>query len=143
MGGFEVVLILVGLVAINLFNKASAAGHLITFPGRITSLSFDGVSATVLLQNTSNSDLTINSLAGNAYADSTLIGNISSFQPTMVPANGQVELPFTVRFMALNLVNEIINAIQSGSFNKPITIQGFVNGSGVQVPLDITYQLNV
>lgn len=144
MGVFEAVALLAGLAGLYLWNLSRAASNLIYLPGSITGFNLlpPIVYLEILIQNTSNVDFTINSMAANVTCDGTLVGNVSEFVPILIPANSQGAIPITLTFMPLGLVNEIIEII-SGSANgfKNIEIKGSVNANGIQQAFLIPYKI--
>lgn len=137
-------LLLIGAAAYVWMQKRSAA-NLVFFPGSITNIGFQGITpvltATLQVQNTSNVDFVISSMAANVYVNNTLIGNVSSFTPTPIPRNSQQLLVMNVQLQLIGLVDDIINAFTGGSMQQNIVVDGFVNGNNVQVPLNITYKI--
>lgn len=145
MGVIEVMVALGGLVALYFYNQVNAAGHLVFFPGSITGLAFEGstpvVDATILIQNTSNVDFTFNSVAGNAYSDGILVGNASSFTPTLIASNSEGELHIKFRLLPLGIANDIISAITNGSIKRRLSLDGSVNANGNLVGLKLEFQI--
>lgn len=133
------------LVGIYFYKQKQAAGNLIFFPGNITGMAFEGstpvADLTLQIQNTSNVDIDINSLAGNVFANGIRVGNISNFSPVRVGKNSQALLPIKVQFDLLGSVNEIILSFQTGHFNQELTVEGFVNAGSVQVPIHLTFKV--
>lgn len=145
MGGLEALLLMGGMAALYAWNTSRSAANLNYFPGNITNMGFSGINAVataqLIIQNTSNVDFTINSVAGNAFTDNTLIGNIENFQPVVIPGNSQAAVPLNITLLSISLIDQIISAFQNGFQKKQIKIQGTFNANGVQLPLDITYQV--
>ena len=145
MGTGDAVLIIGGVAALYFYNKARAAGRLLFYPGDVVGMYFDGpvpvAELELVVQNTSNSSLQLNSLAGNVFANGTMVGNISSFNPVNIPGNSQGSITLTIRFMLLGIVNDIIRAFQTGNFAQDILIQGNVNAEGIPVPLALNYKI--
>lgn len=143
MGGLNAILLLAAGFGIWFFTQARAGGNLLFFPGNITGISLSGINpiaqVELLIQNTSNVQFEIRSLAANATSNNTLIGNVANFTPVIVPANSQVVYALTIRFLTLSLLDDIINAINTGSIRREIKISGTANANGQQVPIDITY----
>ena len=133
--------LVLGAAAVGLYfwQKVRALGNLIFSPGQPTAMVFDGsvpvMSFTVIVQNTSNQNLIFNSFAGNAFANSTFVGNVAMFQPVQVPANGQAIAVLHIRFRLLGIVQNIITAFQTKQFQQNMEIEGFANANGIQAPI--------
>lgn len=143
MGGLEALLLIGAAVGLYFWNQQHAAGALLYHPGNILNLSLSGINpvATVelIVQNPSNVDFTINSLAANVFTDNTYIGNVANFAPVVIPRNTQQSIPLTIEFFSLGLIDQIINAFQTGFQKKTIQLQGTVNANGFQQPLDLPF----
>lgn len=139
------VLGIAALVGAYFYKQKEAAGHLLFFPGNITAMYFDNATPvaelTIQVQNTSNSNINLYSLAGQVYANGTLIGNISNFSGVTITANSSVLLPITVQFSILGAVNDLIRSFQTGQFRQDISIEGYVNAANFQVPLKLTFKI--
>jgi LEA14-like dessication related protein len=135
----------VGLVAAVLWSKARAAGTLIFQPGRVQNLYFDGVSPVIQLslvvQNTSSSGFTLESLAGNILSDGYIIGNFSNFQPIHINANSETVVPISIRLGMIGLVQDLITSFTTGDFTKRVTLQGFVNAGFVRAPINVSFEI--
>lgn len=142
----EVLLIGGLLVGIYFYKQKQAAGNLIFFPGNITGMAFEGATPTadltLQIQNTSNSDIDILSVAGNVFANGMRIGNVSNFTPVRLGRNSQTLLPIKVQFDLVGAVNEIIRAFQTGHYTQVLTVEGFVNAGGVQVPVSLVFKVS-
>lgn len=145
MGLYLPLLIIGGGILLYFNAQKSAAGHLIFFPGTITGMEWEDGSpvayVTIIVQNTSNATLNLNSIAANVFANNILIGNISKFQPAVIPGNSQVAIPVKLTFFLLGAVNDIISSFQLGHFSQSLVIDGRVNVGGVQADLNLTYKV--
>jgi hypothetical protein len=145
MGVFEAVVLVAGVTGLYLWNLARAASNLTYFPGEITGFSLSGfspvITADLIVQNTSNVEFTINSLAGNVLSDGTIIGNLSNFTPVRIPANSQGVIPLTFTLQPLGVVNDIIQIITGGSGQRNLMVQGSVNANGMQQPFSVPYNV--
>lgn len=141
----EALLLIGGGAALWLLTKSNAAQRLVFYPGTIQGMAFEDFTPMayldIIVQNTSNADLTVNSIAGSAYANGYLVGNISNFQGVTIRRNSESRLPVTVRFSLIGIVNDLINAWQTGSFRQDIIIQGTANAEGFGVPLDLKFSI--
>lgn len=134
-------------IALGLVNKVNAAITLIFFPGNVQGISFQGINPvltfSVIVQNTSNVDVTINSIAGNVLSNTELIGNVSTFVPVYLRANSQNVVTLTSQLSALGVVNDLIRTISTGSFSQDIQFTGFANVSGYQMPINVSYNVGL
>ena len=142
--------ILLGLVAFlgfSAWKKINAAGHLVISQGHVVGIDFIGTTPVLdtelVVQNTSNQDLLLNSVAGNVYSGSELVGNISSFVPITVAGNSQTTIPITATLRILGIVNDIIKAFQEKTGSQQVQIKGYANVSSFQVPIDITFSVGL
>lgn len=142
-------LILLGLFALGfaLWRKFTALGHIVVSPGSVKSMDFVGSTPvlvlSVILQNTSRESILVTSFAANAYSENTLIGNVSSFTPVVIPDSGSIEVDLTLVLQPINLVNTIISAFQYKNFQKTVRLEGYANISGLQVPVDLSFTIGV
>lgn len=141
----EVLLVGALVLGIYFYKQKQAAGNLIFFPGTITAMAFEGstptADLTLQIQNTSNVDIDILSMAGNVFANGIRVGNISNFSPVRISRNSQTLLPVKVQFDLLGAVNEIIRSFQTGQFNQELKVEGFVNAGSVQVPVSLVFKV--
>ena len=137
--------IMVAAGGLYLWNLGRAATNLVYIPGNITGLSLAGltpqVTATLVVQNTSNLEFTINSLAANVLSNGTQIGYISSFTPVVIQANSETRVPITMTLQPIGLVNEITSIITGGVGTREIVVDGSINANGIQAPLSIEYKI--
>jgi hypothetical protein len=136
-------LLIGGAVGVYYLTRAKAAGRLNFYPGQVQGMAFDGFTPMAYLdfivQNTSNADIAVNSIAGNAYSNGYLIGNISNFQGVVVSGNAETVVPVTVRLNLLGVVNDLMNAWQTGNFKQEIVINGRANAEGFSVPINLKF----
>jgi LEA14-like dessication related protein len=147
MDGLSALLLIGAAVGLYVWNTQHAAGALLYRPGNVTNMAFTGINTVatmqLIVQNPSNVTFTINSVAANAFADNTLIGNVSSFTPTVIPGNSQQAVPLTIELFSIGIVDQIINSFQNGFQQKQIHLQGTVNANGYQQPLDLQYTVGL
>jgi hypothetical protein len=140
-------LIFGGVLAYSLFMKGKALGNLNFYPGAAKGISFDGTTPMMqvglITQNTSGQKIVLHSVAGNVYANQYLIGNVGYFLPQTINPNSQGVLWLTIRFGLVGVIQDIITAIQSGTFNQDLEFQGYANVDNYQVPLKLTYKLGI
>lgn len=132
---------LLGVAAFVIWSKVRAIANLIFSPGSITGVDIVGtvpfIYFTVYVQNTASTGVTVDSFAGNIWANGQLIGNISNFSPVYLAPNQQTSVPITAQLGFLGIVNEIISAFTTNSSRQQIEVKGYANGAGFQVPLNI------
>lgn len=138
------ILLTLGLVGgYFLYRKYNAAGNLTFVPGTITEVgTVDGepyADFTIIAQNTSNTDLQLNSLAANVYANGSLIGNVQNFSGVVVPGNSSTPIPMTMTMFALGIVNDIFRAFQNQTTAQVVEIDGTANVNSFQVPVKLNY----
>lgn len=128
-------------------RKSVAAGNLVFTPGPITDIGMTGSNPTITLQviaqNTSNTDLLLNSFAGNLYSNGTLIGNVSNFTGAIIAGNSQSPIPLTLTLLPLGVVNDLINAFQNKSAVQNLDLEAQANVNGFQVAVPLKFSLNV
>lgn len=140
------------LILYNLFSRRMAAGTLNFLPGPVKSFRIDGatpiITVGLLVQNTSNQNYTINSLAGTVYTNSNgknwIIGNVSSFVPQVITQNSQSLLFVDLRLMLIGVVSDMINYLSVGDqFSQDISLNAIANVSGLQVPFNFNYKVAI
>jgi hypothetical protein len=145
MTGLEALLLLGGGALLYIGNQARSVANLNFFADDISAMTFEGVNPVayldLLVQNTSNVNISLNSLSGSVYVDNTLVGNVSNFTPVVSMGNSEAIMQVKVRLMALGLVNEMIQSFQYKNFSKKIDLRATVNANGVQLPITLTFQL--
>lgn len=146
MKASPVILSAAAIIALNLISKGTAAKSLNFYPGQIKGLQFDGATPIItlglLVQNTSNQNILFRSFAGNIYANGFLVGNVSTYQPTTIPNNSQMDYNLTVRLSPLGIVNELISIIQGNNPRSMVLeLQATANIDVVRVPVVIKYSV--
>jgi len=136
-----------GLIAYSLLRKSAALGTLNFFPAGVRDLSFDGVTPVITIglaaQNTSNQNFTMNSIAGNVFANNYFVGNVSSFEPLTIPANKQTIIPIKIRLSLIGIVNDIIRAFQTNNISQVLELESFANVDNLQVPINLKYKVGL
>lgn len=147
MDGLSALLLIGAAAGLYFWNQIHAAGNLQYKPGNVTGIDFSltNTVATVdlIVQNTSNVDFTINSLAANAYTDGTLVGNVSDFMPVMIAGNSQGAIPLIIELYNISLVDQIISAFQNKFQKKELKLEGTVNANGFQTPFQLIYTVGL
>lgn len=80
-------------------------------------------------------------MAGNAYSNGFLVGNIGSFIPQDIPANSQRILQITIRLALIGVVNDLVDAFRYKNFTQALDLQMHANIDNLQVPINIKYQV--
>lgn len=128
-----------------LMRKATAAGNLVFSPGSISDVGLAGSNPqmilTIIAQNTSNTDLLLNSFAGNLFSNGTLIGNVGNFSQINVPANQATAIPLTVQLFPLGIVTDLITAFQQGSLRQNIVLDALANVNSFQAAVKLNYAI--
>lgn len=140
-----------GAVGLYLLLKARTIGNLVFSGGQIQSIRFDGVTpiieVAIVVQNTSAMGVTVQSMAGNVFTsdggNSTLIGNVSFFQPVNIAGNSPSVIVFNVRARVLGIMNDVITAFQTKNFTKQLDFQCMANVGGLQVPVNFKIPVGV
>lgn len=134
-----------GLLMFSLVSKAQQIGRLIFYPGKVKSIDMLNLSMSIelIVQNTNSSQLYVQSFAGNLFSNSYLIGNVSSFQQIMIPGNSQRIFIVNVKLQPLGVVNDIINAFQTGSFTQFLKLDASANVDGVQLPVQLEFKVGL
>lgn len=132
--------------ALYLGNIAWSVHNLAFYPGNVTNLGFDSgspeASAELIVQNTSNAQITIYSLTASVTLNGDMVGNIYNFTPVNINPNSQTAIPITIRFLMLGVISQLIDTLNAGLHPETLVISGSCNANGVQVPLPtLTYQL--
>ena len=127
------------------YSQKKAIGLLNYFISGVA-ISFDGVTPIMRLsigvQNVSNESFLIKSFVGNLVSNGSVIGNVSSFVPVNIPPASQVNYDVYVRMSLIGVVQDIVNLIQKKSgVAQTVTLQGYVNASGLIAPVDLTYKI--
>lgn len=133
------------ILAYLLFSKVHAGGNLNFYPDKVTDISVSSGNPimTVLLrvQNTSGQNFTVNSIAGNVYANQYLIGNAENFQPVQIHPNSQALLPVRLRLNWFGIVNDIINAFEGGPFKQVVEFEATANVDNLQIPVNVVFNI--
>lgn len=135
-----ILLSIAGVVVYSLLRKGGGIKNLRFFPGAIKKITWNGtmpvLEFSLGVQNTSNQSFTIKSVAGNIYANGTYIGNVGAFSPQNVAPNSQAMVTLLFRLQLTGVVNNIIDAINSGTFKQTLKMDLIVNVDNLQVPVN-------
>ena len=108
---------------------------------------FEGVtpvmSFQVIAQNSSSLSVSVDSLAGNLFSKGLLIGNVFSLLPIKIAGNSRGYVNVEARFFILGIANDIIASFQNRDFVQSITFEGFANVEGVQVPINLSFNVGL
>lgn len=121
--------------------------------GATTQYVFNGIvfnsptnwTVSILVQNVSNANVKLNSMAATASVNGTSIGNVSFFpsQPLIVNANSQINIPVSFSPSILGVTADILSAITEGTTVFDFEISGNANVDGIVVPFDIESNVNM
>lgn len=92
------------------------------------------------MQNTSNQSFTLQSLAGNIYANNILVGNVAMFDAVQIEANSQGNLRLRASLLLIGVLQTIIDALD-GIKKQKIDLVARANVDNLQLPIDITYEI--
>ncbi len=130
-----------------LWRKYNAIKNLIFAFGNVSSLDLVGTTPvltfTIIAQNTSTTDIQVNSFAGNLYANNLLVGNVSNFTPVIIAANSNTAIPVQAQLGLIGIVNDIITAFQTKNAVQNLHIDGAINVLGQQVPIKMDFAVGV
>lgn len=134
------------IVAFSAFQKVNASGSLNFYPASINQITFDGMTPVanigLAIQNPSNQQFVIHSIAGNVYANDYLIGNVSSYINQTIKANSQAVYNLNIRFSILGIVNDIIRSFENKSgINQILELQANINVDNFTIPLKVKYKV--
>lgn len=116
----------------------------------IQTVSFQGLTSgriVMMVQNPSNTNVTLNSMAGTITANGVQIGNISNFQGGVsIPANSQQTVTIFVSLSLTGVVSELFSALTqpTGQNQIDFLITGNANiNGGIIVPFNIDQTVTV
>jgi hypothetical protein len=128
-----------------LIRKQNAAGTLNFYPSTVKDLYIENARPVIVLglaaQNTSNQSFTINSFAGNLYANGYLVGNVSNFTTQTIERNKETIIELTVRMGVLGVVNNIIQAWNNGTAAQQLELDAYINVDNLQVHKVLKYSI--
>lgn len=133
------IFVAVKLVTANVINRLNfiVTGVQLGFQGTTPQVTIQ-----IAIQNPTSSSFTINSIVGNVFLNGQFIGNVSSFQTTAIPPNGQVTLPVNVLLNVAQVIADVIHIIDgSAGIQAMIEIQATANIDNLAFPLDVSYKL--
>lgn len=94
------------------------------------------------IQNPSNQQFVVRSIVGQLQANGENIGNVSTFQATVINPNSEAILPVYVRLNPIGIVTDIIALIQGGGgISQTIRLKGTANVNNTLAPIDVTYKI--
>lgn len=147
MSKAAILLLPAGVIAYALLSKAKGLKNANFYPDSVHSLDMSNgtvyMNVGVLVQNTSTQKIVIRSIAGNVNANGYLVGNASNFSPYALNPNSQGVMYIQIRFGALGIVQDIVNAFQTKNFTQLLSFDGFANIDGYQVPVSLTYKIGL
>jgi hypothetical protein len=144
--GTTVLLVGGALIAFNLLNKAGTAKALVFFPDQVKG-TLDPASNPILnvrlsVQNPTSQGFTIRAITANLYANTSLVGNVSSFQQVTIKPLSTSYIDLVIKVSMLGVATDLYNAITGGfSFSQKVLLAGSANVDGLNIPLNIFYKI--
>lgn len=97
---------------------------------------------TLTAQNVSDASITINAMTGNILINGNQLATIATtsipgWQPIVIPARGQANIPINVSPDLLSLPADIQQLINNGGQTIDFTVQGDINASGFVLPFTL------
>lgn len=133
------------LLGLGAMAQKRAAGFISYFL-RNLAIAFEGATPilrlTVAVQNPTNQEFVIKSIAGFVYADTEKIGTISMFETVIVRANSSQDLNLFVRLNASAVASDLIALISRGSgIPQKVEVKAIVNANGFVSDMTLTYNV--
>jgi LEA14-like dessication related protein len=127
-----------GYLVIRYFGNLGVAVNTISFILKTVNIkAVNNIQVILTVQNVSNANLTINSMAGDIMLNGEQFASISDFTQRMVPGNSAIDIPINVRPNYSNLPSYITSML-NGQKNFDFTIQGNANVNGLVFPFSLT-----
>lgn len=134
------VLLLAGaaFVAWEAFHAVEAVNDInVVFSG-VDIKNLNNIVVKIIVQNVTNTGITVNSMTGNLFLDGNQIASLSDFTPRDVVPNGQTEIDVTVSPSWLSLPGNIMSLISQTGNILNFEAVGHVNVAGLPVlPFDL------
>lgn len=135
------------MLGYSLIRKETALKTLNFSQAGVHDFEFDGLTPVFVLglgiQNTSNQSFTLNSIAGNVYANGYYVGNVAHFTPQTIKSNWQGILLLDARMSLLGIVNDLIKAYQNRNFTQKINLKATANIDRLQVSINEDYVIGL
>jgi LEA14-like dessication related protein len=132
-----------GFGAWYLFNHAQSAANLQIDLSDAGITNINDITIDLLMSNTGNAPVQINSLAADVTVNGDLIASVSDFTGLTIPANSQKTATVHAKPNILQLPTAIRDLVNSNTNNYVFNLKGNVNLNGAQLPIDITKQITV
>lgn len=128
-----------------MFRKGAALGTLNFYAGAVSNLTFENsrpvFTLGLVVQNTSNQSFTINSVAGDLYANNNEVGNVSGFITQHINANSETTIYLKIRMNLLSIVNNLVTAFTTGNIKQQVKLEAMANIDSLQVPINLSYTI--
>lgn len=128
----------------SLFRKGAALGNLHFFPYNIKNVRMQGLTPIITMglaiQNPNNQSFTLKNIFGELYANGYLIGNVSVSYPQTIAANSEQIVYIEARMLLISIVNDILNAIKTGTWSQTLELEATANVDNLVIPLNIKYK---
>lgn len=92
------------------------------------------------IQNPNNQSFTLKNIFGELYANGYLIGNVSVSYPQTIAANSEQIVYIEARMLLISIVNDILNAIKTGTWSQTLELEATANVDNLVIPLNIKYK---
>lgn len=123
------------------FRKAKAAT---TLNIKLRTIKLQPISqAAISLEiiNPTNASVNFTSIVADLIINDFALGTLNYQKPTMIPANGSINVDLRIKINPLESLTFIANLFKNRSKNNLIKISGNVSGEGVVVPINIEQNL--
>lgn len=95
-----------------------------------------------VIQNPSDSDLSLKAVAGDVYLNGSYIGNASSFNIPTIKGGTQQPVTISVRLQIAQIASQLLDLVTGKTGLKgEIRFAGTATGEGVNIPVDLTYKI--
>lgn len=134
-----------GVYLFTRLSKASAVQNLV-FRLSNVKIGWEGISPTleltIMVGNTSNTEFTVNALAGSIYVNNYPAGAVQSFTKTVVAATSESPFKLKIKVGLAGIGKQIIDIIQGkAAIAADIRFVGTTNVDGLIFPLDVSYKI--
>jgi hypothetical protein len=91
-----------------------------------------------LIQNVSNTAAQLNALSGTVSINNNVVGNLSNFTPTEIPATSQQVINIDFKPSLIGLSSEIVQLVTQGAGQTlNFAVNGSMNVNGLLLPFNV------
>jgi LEA14-like dessication related protein len=94
----------------------------------------------ILVQNPTSGSITLNSLAGSFSINGSNAGNVSDFNPTVIPPNSQTPITLNLTVSDYSIAAIILAYINSGSTSIVVGLTATANINNAPFPVNLSFQ---